>query len=141
MPSSSHAWAAVALGTRGSKASIRSGERRPAGRHVRAGSSARPASDRPKCLTFPSLNQILDGAGDILDRHVRIDAVLIEQVDTVGLQPLEGRLGDFADVLRAAVHSGLLARRGIDGESRGSGDDHLICRGRMPALRRPALRW
>ena len=29
-------------------------------------------------------DQLLDGAGDVLDRHVRVDAVLVEQVDVVG---------------------------------------------------------
>ena len=26
-------------------------------------------------------DQLLDGAGDVLDRHVRVDPVLVEQVD------------------------------------------------------------
>ena len=34
-------------------------------------------------------DQVLDRAGDILDRHVRIDAVLIEEIDAVGPQALE----------------------------------------------------
>ena len=32
-------------------------------------------------------DQVLDSAGDALDRHVGVDAVLVEQVDVVGLQP------------------------------------------------------
>jgi hypothetical protein len=40
-----------------------------------------PASDRPKCSTLPAAISSLDRAGDVLDRHVRIDAVLVEQVD------------------------------------------------------------
>ena len=31
-------------------------------------------------------HQILDRAGDILDRHLRIDTVLIDEVDTIGSQ-------------------------------------------------------
>ena len=34
-------------------------------------------------LAFP--DQVLHRARDVLDRHVRVDAVLVEQVDGVGL--------------------------------------------------------
>ena len=39
-------------------------------------------------------DQLPDGAGDVLDRHVRVDAVLVEQVDAIGPQPLQRRVGD-----------------------------------------------
>ena len=32
-------------------------------------------------------DEVLDGTGDVLDRHVGVDAVLVEQVDVVGPQP------------------------------------------------------
>ena len=51
-----------------------------------------PASDNPKCLDFPFGNQVLDGAGDIFDRHARVDTVLIEQIDLLDLQALERRI-------------------------------------------------
>ena len=35
------------------------------------------------------VDEFLDGAGDLLDRNVRVDPVLVEQVDHVGTQPLE----------------------------------------------------
>jgi hypothetical protein len=38
---------------------------------------------------LPLLDQLLHSTGDVLDRHVRIDAVLIVQIDVVGLQPPE----------------------------------------------------
>ena len=38
-------------------------------------------------LDLALLDQLLDGAGDLLDRDVRVDAVLVEQVDPVGPQP------------------------------------------------------
>ena len=44
-----------------------------------------PASDRPKCFTLTLANEVLDRAGDVLDRDVRVDAVLIEQIDPIGL--------------------------------------------------------
>ena len=48
---------------------------------------------QPEVLDLALGDQVLDRAGDVLDRHVRVDAMLIEQVDAVGSQPLEGRLG------------------------------------------------
>ncbi len=56
-------------------------------------------------LAFP--HQLTDRAGDILDRHVRIDAVLVEEVDTVGLQALERGLGDLPNVFRATIDARL----------------------------------
>ena len=46
------------------------------------------------------LGQRADG---ILDGRVRVDPVLVVQVDVVGAQPLEGALDRDADVRRAAV--------------------------------------
>ena len=83
-----------------------------------------PASDRPKCLTLPSLNQVLHRAGDVFDRHVRVDAVLIEEIDPIGPEPLQRRLGDLADVRGPAVQAGLLAVLELEAELRR--DDDLI---------------
>ena len=41
-------------------------------------------------------DQLLDRAGDVLDRHVRIDAMLVEQIDAVGAETLERCLDDLA---------------------------------------------
>ena len=57
------------------------------------------------------LHQVGHGADGVLDRHVRIDAVLIQQVDVVGAEALQGRLDDFLDVLGPAVGAGGLAVR------------------------------
>jgi hypothetical protein len=38
----------------------------------------------------------------LLDRHVRIDTMLVEQVDTVSAQALKRRLGDLPDLLGIA---------------------------------------
>ena len=56
-------------------------------------------------------DQILDGSRDVLDRHVRIDTVLIEQVDAIGAQPFQRRIGDLPDMLRPAVHAKVRDRR------------------------------
>jgi hypothetical protein len=36
---------------------------------------------------FPCLDGLFDGAGDVLDGHLGVDAVLVEEVDPVGAQP------------------------------------------------------
>ena len=54
-------------------------------------------------------DQVLHRAGDVFDRHVRIDAMLVEEIDDVGPQPLERSLGDRLDVLRPAVEAAACA--------------------------------
>jgi len=39
-----------------------------------------PASERPN-VHLTLLNEAFHGAGDVFDRHVGVDAVLIEQID------------------------------------------------------------
>lgn len=50
-------------------------------------------------------DQFFDSPGDILDRDIRVDAMLIEQVDAVGPKSLQRILGHFADAFGAAVES------------------------------------
>jgi hypothetical protein len=57
---------------------------------------------------LPSRIRSFDRARDLLDRHVGIHAVLIEQIDPIRLEPLERRVGDLADVRRPAVQPRLL---------------------------------
>src|SRR5260221_13943184 len=76
-------------------------------------------------------NQILDRSGYILDRHVRVDTVLVEQIDAFDVEPLQGAFRDFADVLRATVHrtpSGLSGECGHEAEF--GGDHDLSAKGR-----------
>ena len=40
-------------------------------------------------LHFALLDQILDGSGDLLDRDIRVDAVLVVQIDRLDLQSRE----------------------------------------------------
>src|SRR5271163_3381364 len=51
---------------------------------------------------LPLLNQVTHRAGYLFDRHRRIDAMLIEQVDIVGAQPLQRALRRLANVLGPA---------------------------------------
>ena len=50
-------------------------------------------------------DQLFDRAGDVLDRDVRIDAMLVEKIDTVGAEALERAIDDCLDVLRPAVQT------------------------------------
>ena len=61
-------------------------------------------------LTF--LNQVLHRSRHVFDRHVRVDAVLIEQIDDIDLESLERGLGDLLDVLRPTIQAHLLPRSG-----------------------------
>ena len=46
-------------------------------------------------------HQVLDRAGDILDRNLRVDAVLVEEIDAIGAQAPEHALDRALDVVRA----------------------------------------
>src|SRR5882757_3555859 len=48
-------------------------------------------------------DEVLYGARDVLDRYFRIDPMLVQKIDAVGLQTLQGGVDDFADVGRPAV--------------------------------------
>lgn len=49
------------------------------------------------------LDKLLHRAGDVLHGYVGVDAVLIEQVDHVGAQPLQRGVGDLANALGPTV--------------------------------------
>src|SRR5918994_1790793 len=75
---------------------------------------------KAEVLDLAFLDQLLYRAGNVFDRHVRIDAVLIEEIDAVGLQALERGLGDLPDVLWPAVK----ARLCVSGFEAELGSDH-----------------
>jgi hypothetical protein len=75
---------------------------------------------KAEVLDLAFLDQLLHRGGNVFDRHVRINAVLIEEIDAVGLQALERGLGDLPDVLRPAVK----ARLCVSGFEAELGGDH-----------------
>ncbi len=76
-------------------------------------------------------HQLLDGAGDVFDRDLRVDAMLIEEIDAVGAKTLEHALDRELDVVRAAVEARApRARLRIDVPAELGGDDHLVPEGR-----------
>ena len=68
-------------------------------------------------------DEVADGAGDVFDGDVGVDAVLVEEVDVVGAEPPEGVVGDLADAFGAAV--GAVGWPAV-GEPELGGDDDLV---------------
>jgi len=54
---------------------------------------------------LPFFNQILNRSSYLFDWHFRVDPVLIKQIDAIGSQPLQRRLGYFLDVLWPAIET------------------------------------
>ena len=76
-------------------------------------------------------HQVLDRAGDILDRHLRIDPMLVEQVDAVGAQALQHAFDHQLDVIGPAVEAGsALSGLQVDVPAELRGDDDLVAEGR-----------
>src|SRR5438445_2954201 len=69
-------------------------------------------------------NEIGHRAHHVLDRHLLVDAVLVEEVDVIGLEPARGGFHHLADVLRAAIEANDLPI--VEPEAELGGDDHLI---------------
>lgn len=84
-----------------------------------------PGLAEPEVADLTGLGQLLDGAGDVLDGHLRVDAVLVEQVDGVHPQAAQGGVGDGADVLGSAGQA-VLGAVGVDVEAELGGDDDLV---------------
>jgi hypothetical protein len=59
------------------------------------------------------IDQILNGTGDIFDRDVRIDPMLVEQIDAIGSESFQRCFGDFLDVFGTAVERRILALRSV----------------------------
>lgn len=86
-------------------------------------------------------DHVADAAGDSLDWHGGIDAVLVEKVDPVGLEALQHALDRGADMGGLAVGAGLArAGDGVDVEAEFGRDHHPVAdRGAAPLP--PAIRW
>src|SRR6476619_3208186 len=84
----------------------------------------RPCLGEAEVPDLPLLNELLDGAGDVLDGNVGVDAVLVEQVDGVGAQPPQRLLHGAPDRVGTAVEAPRLA--GGELETELGGDDDLV---------------
>jgi hypothetical protein len=74
--------------------------------------------------------RFFDGSGDVFDRDLGVDAVLVEQVDVVGAQPSQRALDGLGEVLWAAIEPG--AGGAVVAEAELGGNHDLIADGREP---------
>ncbi len=74
---------------------------------------------------FPLADQILYCAGHLFHRHLGIDAVLIEEIDDIDVEPAQGCLGHGADIFRPAVQP---IRYLAVPEAELGGDHHLVAK-------------
>src|ERR1700683_3020122 len=77
-------------------------------------------------LHLALLDQIFYRSRSVFDGDVGVDAVLIEQIDDVGLEALERGFCDLLDVLWPAVEPGLFVGGRINFEAELGGDYHLL---------------
>ena len=86
-------------------------------------------------------DQVLHRAGDVLDRHTRIDAMLIEEVDRLDPQSLQRLFGHLPDALGAAVEPVRTVRAARTKVVAELGGDDDVRHGTARAPRRRVLRW
>ncbi len=76
-------------------------------------------------------DEVFDGPGGVFDGGVGVDAVLVVEVDDVGLEALEGGFDDLLDVFGLAVGGGPLAVVvGVGLKAELGGDDDIFAEGR-----------
>ncbi len=86
-------------------------------------------------------DQILERAGHVLDWHLRIDAMLIQQVDAVGAQTPQLGLDNLPDMIGATVQApASLACRGIDIEAEFGGHHGAIAQAALQRFAEQFLR-
>jgi hypothetical protein len=88
---------------------------------MRTADGFHPGFGQAKMFHFALLDQFLHRAGHILHRHVRIDPMLIQEIDAISPKPLESGLRDRADIVRLAVDA-LLHVTALEAELRGNDD-------------------
>ena len=71
-------------------------------------------------------HQVADRAGDLLDRHGRIDAMLVEEVDPVGREAAQRSFDRRADRLRPAVSFDAEPAYVVEDEAELGGDRHEL---------------
>jgi hypothetical protein len=82
-------------------------------------------------------DQILDRAGHVFDRDCRVDAVLVEEIDPVGPQPLQHAVNRRAYVLGAAIEATL---RPVSGSMSQPNFEEIATRLRNGATASPTIR-
>src|ERR1700692_3412203 len=89
---------------------------------------------KAEVLNLALLNQILHRSRHVFDWHVRVNPMLIEQVDDITLEPLERVRAALLDLLRPTVQSrrtlhpaGIEIRPEVEPEF--GGDHHSVTEG------------
>jgi hypothetical protein len=80
----------------------------------------------PKCFHLALRDEVLDGPSDVLDRDVRIDPVLVEEIDGFDAKSLERSLDGLPDTIGPAVDASIFSGLEINVEAELGGDDHLV---------------
>ena len=70
-------------------------------------------------------DEFADRPGDLFDRDLGVDPVLVQQVDVIGAQPPQRPVHRAADVVRLTGQAGLAAV-GVERETELGRDDHLV---------------
>ena len=83
-----------------------------------------PGFGQAEMLHLAFRDQLPDRAGHILDRHVGIDPVLVEQIDDFDAEPLQRGVGNSRGYARAGCSCPALAV--LDAEAELGGDHHLV---------------
>lgn len=97
---------------------------------MRTPDGLRASLGQTEVLHLAGLDQFFDRPSHLFDRHVRINAMLVEQVDDIGLQAPERPFDRFLDVLRSAVED-LLLVVGAESETELGGDDDALSKRRQ----------
>src|SRR5437879_5764981 len=92
---------------------------------MRAANTLRSGFRHPEMVYLALADQSLKGPGDIFDRHVGIDAVLVEEINCVGSQSLQCRIRVLANAFGPAVES---FGRSAFLESEFRGDDDILAK-------------
>src|SRR5438270_4760878 len=89
---------------------------------------------KSEVLDLALLDQLLHRSCNVFDGHIRIDTMLIEEIDHIGLKAFERSLGNLLDVLwpavqpcRRTLHRSVGLRRYIEAEL--GGDHYPIAHG------------
>ena len=94
---------------------------------VRAANRLNASFGKAKVFNLPFGDEVFNGSGNVFNRHVGVDTVLIEEIDVIGSQPFQASVGHSFDMPRLAVGSWTpLAGFNIDVETELRGNHDLI---------------
>ena len=82
-------------------------------------------------LQGAGIDELLEGAGDVLDRHLGVDPVLVEQFAAVCVQPPQRVLQRWAGCFRPAIEAACLAGGQLEAEF---GGEHDVVADRLQRL-------